>query len=90
MNDKDKNKIIGFVSNAIDGCLLNYTQIVKKDILEIKISSPNCSKEITCSFKIRNGTIYFYSSNKRYEEATEKLFFDEMMSQAQDELYGIK
>tara|TARA_R110000851_G_C13072996_1_gene565028 strand:- start:1494 stop:2063 length:570 start_codon:yes stop_codon:yes gene_type:complete len=90
MNDKDKNKIIEFVDNAIKGDNIKYEAEIKDDSLEIKTNSLFDGRAITYNFKIENGTIYFYSSNNRYEEATEKLLFDEMMCQAGKEITKYK
>lgn len=86
MKNKDINKIIDFVDEAINDDDIEYKHQVKGDILEIKTNSFFNNKEIIYNFKIQNDTIYFYSSNNEYEIATEQLFFDEMLSQCQDQI----
>tara|TARA_R110000796_G_scaffold53290_2_gene125139 strand:+ start:594 stop:866 length:273 start_codon:yes stop_codon:yes gene_type:complete len=86
MNDQDINKIRGFVDNAIKGDDIKYEHQIKGDVLEIKTNSffSNSNKDIIYNFKIENDKIFFYSSNNIYEEATDRLFFDEMLSQCQN------
>ena len=84
MNDEDINKIIEFVDNAIKGDDIEYEHQIKGDVLEIKTNSFFSNKDIIYNFKIENDKICFYSSNNIYEEATNRLFFDEMLSQCQD------
>ena len=91
MNDKDKNRIIEFVDKVTEyNSLISYTSKITNYILEVTTERFFDNREIVLKFKIINNIIHFYSSNDKYEEATQQMFFDEMMSQAQDELYGIK
>ena len=82
---KDKNRILRFVDDVTKDSLIDYEQTIKKDILEIKTSSFFISTHIVYNFKILDDEVQFYSSNKIYEVANEKLFFDEMLSQCQNE-----
>ena len=86
MKNNDIKKILEFVDKAIEGDNIKYVHKIKADVLEIRTSSLFGSREINYEFKVMDEKIYFYSSNNRYEEANELLFFDEMMSQCQDEL----
>ena len=86
MKNEDIKQILAFVDNAIEGDEIKYIHKIKHDVLQLRISSFFDNKEIIYNFKILKGTIYFYSSNNRYEEANEKLFFDEMLSQCQDKV----
>jgi len=84
----DVKKITDFIDKAITGCDIEYRKTIKADLLIIKITNLFTGDIVSYDFKIINDNICFYSSNNRYEIATEKLFFDEMMSQAQETIGG--
>lgn len=84
MKNDDVKKITSFIDKAIIGCSIEYRKTIKADSLIIEITNLFSKDIILYDFKIFKDNIYFYSSNNRYEIATEKLFFDEMMSQAQE------
>ena len=86
MRNNYVKKILEFIDKAIEDDDVKYVHKIKADVLEIRTSSLLGSRKIIYEFKVIDEKVYFYSSNEMYEEATEKSFFDEMMSQCQDEL----
>ena len=76
------------IKNTKYGNYKEYRKTIKADLLIIKITNLFTGDIVSYDFKIINDNICFYSSNNRYEIATEKLFFDEMMSQAQETIGG--
>ena len=86
MTNEDRNKIIEFVDNAISDDEINYKKEIKEDCLIIKIDSFFNTKKVIYNFKVINKKVHFYSSNNKNEIATEQLFFDEMISQCQNEI----
>ena len=88
MKNDDVKKITSFIDKAITGFDIEYRKTIKADSLIIEITNLFSEDIILYDFKILKDNICFYSSNNRYEIATEKLFFDEMMSQAQEAIGG--
>tara|TARA_R110001632_G_scaffold102906_1_gene211426 strand:- start:209 stop:463 length:255 start_codon:yes stop_codon:yes gene_type:complete len=79
-----KDKILKFMDEIAHILSIEYEYELLGDIIEVKTLSLFNDNYIVYSFKVLDGEVYFYSSNKKYELATEGLFCDEMMSQVQE------